>query len=103
MKTDVKGAEHATVLKMCNVKEEDIWVFTSFNYNSITALKRLDRSPVWEISSYLSEEKIQPVRLTCDDVGRIYVADDASKQLLIFDSLDGELLQEIELEKIETI
>ena len=41
--------------------------------------------------------------IKCDDVGRIYVADEARKQLLIFDSLDGELLQEIELESIETI
>ena len=42
--------------------------------------------------------KIKLRGVTGDDVGHVYLADEVNKQLFIFDSSDGDLLQEIKVD-----
>ena len=86
---------------MSYVKQHDICVFTSYQHSFVKAVRCTDGATLWELSDAVLGLKIEPVGVTCDDSGRIYVANVPEIRVLTINSLNGDLLQELKLEGVE--
>ena len=74
---------------------------TSFPQGSVEAVKHYDGSSAWKVSDEINKSVLDPVGVTYDDIGHVCVG--YSSRLLVFDSLNGEFLQELKLKGIRNI
>ena len=66
-------------------------------------MKRSNGHIIWEFPDVKSNQSVKPVGVTCDDANRIYVADSLNNHLVVIDSLDGQVLQNVKLEGVDSI
>ena len=106
----VRFADIENVYGMCYVPTQQSIILTDnwkkqvvsgrFAYNAntdgIPSIK-----PTWitgGIGVMVGGKQLDPTRLVCDDMGRVYIADGTNKRIVVLDAVDGHYIQQLQEE-----
>ena len=90
------------ILELCYVESFNIFVIMNYD-NEIKAEKLGNNNPIWKLSGTVGGELLKPDALTSDAQGNVYVGDGANNRILKINSLTGDIVNILLLEKENTM
>ena len=88
------------VRHMCYMPHADLLILNrsdSSGWNSVVEAVKLHggagQDPVWQLQGEVLGKKIQPMGVSCDSKGRVYVGDRGNRRVLLLNGYTGEVIQ----------